>query len=96
MEWTVQKITGEVHQTHAPAAIVTQPMRYIVTQTPVGLDVTLLDEQGEEAANVFLEIGGDGKTPVLRVWDCEQGMGNDPVYERKLVLTQAQPQEEHD
>lgn len=86
-------IDGQLTRTHAVTdtgdhPIILQPLRYVIQQNQYGLDVTLLDADGEEAASVFIAIDADGKTPVLRIWDCELGMGNDPVHTRRMHMTE--------
>lgn len=95
MEWTIHRINDELQHTQAPgpnvsSASVLEPLAYSFEHNQAGLNITLMDAQGQEAASVFIEIGSDGKTPVLRVWDGENGTGHDPIINRPFVMEGAE------
>lgn len=75
-------------QASAPAGVTMTltPRAYNVQVTDAALTVNLLSSQGEAVACIHVEIGSDGVTPTVRLWDGESGLEGDPVYTRYLFL----------
>lgn len=82
-----QRLNGIVkHTAHPDTVSVVQPLIYRLEQTRTDISLSLYGPDHTELANIHIEIGPDGKTPIMRVWDEEKGLWGEPVLTRQLVI----------